>query len=133
MGIKFVEVFKDVFPVIRSISKDKRYKTRKVIHLNQEAIEIDFKALLDYVESLKERFPERGYRLDKITFQGKEYAVLRKSDPHLYLISIYFDLEEGRILVPSSIWYRRKKLVGYMIFRTLGALGIKLKEKILVK
>jgi len=131
--VKLKEVFKEVFPVIKSMSKNKRYITRKIIHLNQERVDVDFAALYEYVEGLKARFPDRGYRLDKIFMAGKEYIVLRKNDPHIHTISIYFDMEEGKVFVPSSIWRRRKKLVGYMIFRTLGALGVKFKERILQK
>jgi hypothetical protein len=97
----------------------------------QLAIEVEQNALTlsklqERVDSLNQRYPERGFRLRK----WGSYVILDqktvKPDGKRVRdrVPIYVDLATQKFYVPESFYKDKPQLVRFIVTRTLGALGV---------
>jgi hypothetical protein len=91
-----------------------------------ESPPITVEQLQEHVTKLQQKYTERGFKL-------KQRGLYHIIDQNLYKpdgkkktdrVPIYFNLQTQEIFIPSSYFERKPKLVGYILTRTLGALGI---------
>jgi len=132
--MQLLEVFKDFKVIIEGASQHGRYRALfEVIPKNNQS-PITVEALSKYVERLQQKHPDRNFYLRHTRVGGREfYVITRKcyvtlpdgTRKRVYdRVPIYFDLQNQKIYVPKSYVEKQKKLVNYIIFRTLGGLGV---------
>jgi len=133
---KLVEIFKEHKPIIRGKSNRGKYTALYEVIPKPPAFrpKVTMQNVKEYVENLKQRYPEKDFRYYKVKIEGKDFMVITRkahwtdSQGRRHEVtdraSIYVDLKEQRFYVPYSTLRRRKKLVNYIIMRTLGALGV---------
>jgi hypothetical protein len=124
--VRLVQVFKDFEVVVQGSGQFGKYKQEFRIEPKEDAEPLTEERLGEHVKSLQERFPERGFSLDR----SQEFLVFsqpsrdeegrRVSDR----LSIYFRLSDQTVWVPSSFTKRKRKLMNYLLMRTLGSLGL---------
>jgi len=112
--VKLMEAFKDFKVLIKS---DRGY--REVV-LKKDLKKIKVKQLKSLVNGLRKKYPHLNYRLEK---QGK-YYIIRRGNVSLNNPPVYFDLKNGRVLIPASYYKKKKKLVCSVILYRLNPLGV---------
>jgi len=131
--MRLVEVFVDWKPTVKGHGQNGRYVQRFEVVRRSDAKRISREDLEEYVERLRERYPDEDFKLGRVVFEGREYYVVSKKSYRRVdgrvrwakgRIPIYFDLEEQRVFVPISYVRKRRRLASYIVFRTLGALGV---------
>jgi len=127
---KLIEIFEEYKPIVRGKSNFGKYPALYEVVRRKEPKKVTLESLKEYVKKLNEKYPEYGFRI----YQKGKFLVLdrkpfrkdkrgRKKFVH-QRVPIYFDLEEQKFYLPESYLKRSKKLVNYIIMRTLGALGV---------
>ena len=134
INMKLLEVFKDFDVLIRGKSNFGRYDGMYLLVKKGTEKKITVEDLKKYIQRLQQKYPERGFQLKIRKYKGKVYHIVdqdiyvrqrgRKKKRKKDRVPIFFDLEEQRVFVPKSFWEHNKRLVGYLLMRTLGALGI---------
>jgi len=132
--VRLLEVFKDFQVTVMGASQRSRYHYPMRIERKPNPNRLSLEDLVDYVETLKVKFPDKGFKLTKRRVEGKQYYIITKrsyrkdeqgrSHEVMDRAPIYCDLEEQRFFVPQRYLRDRRRLVNYVIMRTLGSLGI---------
>jgi len=112
--MKLLEAFKDFKVMVKS---DKRY--REVV-LIKDLKKVKAKDLKSLVDGLRRKYPDKNYRLEK---KGK-YYIIRRGNDYYNNIPVYFDLKAGKVLIPSSYYKRKKRLVCSVILYRLNPLKL---------
>lgn len=134
MYMRLLEVFKDFDILLRGKANFGKYNGTFLLVRRPNPKKITEQDLSKYVARLQQRFPERKFQVKVRKYRGKVYHIVdqdiwvrrrgrrrkRKKDR----VPIFFDLEEQKIYVPESFVKRNKRLVGYILMRTLGTLGV---------
>jgi len=131
--MKLLEVFKDFQVIVNGKGRFGAYDQtfRVEPKENHEPLTID--RLREYVRKMRERYPEREFKLATRTVNGKKYYIItrksyKKENGKIHRVwdrvPIYFDLEEQKAYVPEFYVRTRPKLVNYICMVTLGALGL---------
>jgi exonuclease I len=142
-----LEIFKDIKVIVNSGSQFGRYKYPALIIPKENPrriTEIDLFKYCDYLnEKHKEKLEDEKFIVKREKVNGKEYLVLtkvktNKSTIRIILeklgivkeekpklnIPIYFDLQNQKFYVKKEEYEENPKLANYIIWRTLGTLGI---------
>ena len=129
-----LEVFKDFEVVVRGKCNYGRYEAEFVIEPKTNPKTVTLKDLESYVERLRQRYPDKNFYLRRTHVKGRLfYVITRKSYVTLPngkrkrvrdRVPIYVDLESQRFYVPASYVKKQRRLVNYIVMRTLGALGV---------
>jgi len=132
--MRLLEVFKDFKVTLRGKGQFGRYDQLFTVEPKTEPKHLTLEDLQNYVKNLQERYPNHQFYLRRTTHKGKTYYVItRKSYRKLPngkkkrvrdRIPIYIDLENQKFYIPQTYVKRKPRLTNYIIFRTLGALGI---------
>jgi len=132
--MRLLNVFRDIHVLIRGKSQMGRYDATYELVRREDAKRVTLEDLERYVENLKQRFPERGFKLRKVKYKGRIYWVIdqdryirvgrRKKKVKKDRVPIYFDLDAQEVYIPAYYWKTNQRLAGYILMRTLGALGI---------
>jgi hypothetical protein len=142
-----LEIFKDVKVVLNSGSQFGRYKYPAIIIPKENPKVVQEEDLINYCNYLNERHKEKlkdeEFVVKKEKINGKKYLVLKKIKKEESIfkviliklgivkekkiegnIPIYFDLENQKFYVKKEDYEGNQKLANYIIWRTLGTLGI---------
>ena len=131
---KLVKIFDEYDNItIRGKSNFGRYDAiYKLVKVDGATITLS--KLIEYVQSLQKRFPDKNFRLRSVMRSGKQLfcidkkSYMRTPDGKIKTfkdrVPIYFDLDEQAIYVPKSYLKYQKRLAHYVLMRTLGALGL---------
>jgi hypothetical protein len=139
MGVemKLLEVFKDVKPILKGMSgKNRNTAYFQLIPKNIQGM--DKFELLErvekYVEGLKQKYPEKQFYHYITKIGGREYVVITKKK---YIVNekgekirqwdrcpIYIRLDDYKIFIPEYYYKIKPKLCNYILFRSLGSLGL---------
>ena len=132
--MKLLEVFKDFDIKLRGKSNFGRYEGEYLLVKKASPKVVTEQDLARYVAKLQQKFPERKFQLKIRKYKGVTYYIIdqdiwirqrgRRKQRKKDRVPIFFDVEEQKIYVPKSFVDRNKRLVGYILMRTLGALGI---------
>jgi len=132
--MRLLNVFEDIEIIVRGKSCMGRYDATYVLVRREDAKRVTLEDLEKYVENLRQRYPERGFKLRKAKYRGKTYYVIdqdvyerkkgRRKRKKKDRVPIYFDLERQEVYIPESYWRTNQRLAAYILMRTLGALGI---------
>jgi len=132
--VELMEVFKDFEIIIKGGSFHGRYQYPMRVTKKDDPPRLSFEDLVEYVEHLKSKYPEKGFKLVKRRVEGREYYVIAKKAhwvdeagrlrEHMDRVPIYIDLEGQRFFVPKRYLRDRRRLVNYIVMRALGALGV---------
>ena len=132
--MRLLNVFEDIEIIVRGKSCMGRYDATYQLVRRGDAKRVTLEDLEKYVENLRQRYPERGFKLRIAKFKGKTYYVIdqdvyerkrgRRKRKKKDRVPIYFDLERQEVYIPESYWRTNQRLAAYILMRTLGALGI---------
>lgn len=132
--MELLEVFKDFQVLIRGKLYHSKYDALYEVVPKPNPKVVTLEDLKRYVENLQKRYPDHGFKLDRVVVNGRElYVVTRKSALKMPdgsrkkvrdRIPIYVDLVSQKFYVPKTYVKRQYKLTCYIIMRTLGALGV---------
>ena len=132
--MRLLNVFEDIEIIVRGKSCMGRYDATYQLVRREDAKRVTLEDLEKYVENLRQRYPERGFKLRIAKFRGKTYYVIdqdvyerkrgRRKRKKKDRVPIYFDLERQEVYIPESYWRTNQRLAAYILMRTLGALGI---------
>ena len=126
LGLKLIEIFEEHTPIVQGGSQYGRYKANFIIEKKLNPPKITVKDLTDYIQRLKQRYPNEGFYLSKITWKNKTLHVIgkRKRKGVTGRVLIYFDLENQKFYVDKRDLEKNERLANYIIMVTLGSLGI---------
>jgi hypothetical protein len=131
--VRLLEFGRDFQVLVEGASQHGRYKALFELVPKPSPEAITRERLEAYVGRLRTAYPDRGFRLDAVLTGGRLlHVITRPSYDRLpdgtrrqarLRVPIYFDLEAQKVLVPQ--WYvrNRRRLMGYVLMRTLGSLG----------
>jgi len=135
--VKLLEVFKDVNPVIRGMSGQGHYTTyfQLIPKCNHGMDRLELLGRIEkYVESLRQKYPEKEFYHYTCKIDGKEYVVITKKK---YIVDkdgrkvrqwdrcpIYICLEDFKVYIPEYYYKVKRKLCSYILLRALGTLGL---------
>jgi hypothetical protein len=136
-GMKLLEVFKDVNPILKGMSGQRHYTSYfQLIPRNSQGIDkFEFLEKVEkYVEGLKQKYPEKQFYHYITKIGGREYVVITKKK---YIVNekgekirqwdrcpIYIRLDDFKVFIPEYYYKIKPKLCNYILFRTLGSLGL---------
>lgn len=96
-------------------------------------VNIDLDKLKEYVDGLQKKYPLHNFQLKTVRI-GKKlfYVISRKSYAIIdgkkvkvkERVPIYIDLDAQEFYIPKSYITKNRKLTNYILFRTLGSLGV---------
>jgi len=122
--IKLLEIGRQVKVVLKTYRYSRMYEVERVLRPANLPIKLDKKDLEEYVNRLRNRYPERMYQLKERKIKGKKYYVIWRKDGSKFNVPIYYSVEKGKFYVPKWYYRNRKKLTMFIVHRTLGALGV---------
>lgn len=132
--MRLLEVFKEFDILLRGKSNFGRYEGTYLLVKKSNPKRVTEQDLAQYVARLQQKFPERNFQLKTRKYRGKVYYIVdqdiwvrqrrRRKKRKKDRVPIFFDVEEQKVYVPKSFVDRNKRLVGYILMRTLGSLGI---------
>jgi hypothetical protein len=137
VGMKLLEVFKDVNPILKGMSGQRHYTAYfQLIPKNSQVMDkFEFLERVEkYVEGLKQKYPDKQFYHYITKIDGKEYVVITKKK---YITNekggkirqwdrcpIYIRLDDFKVFIPEYYYKIKPKLCNYILFRTLGSLGL---------
>jgi len=132
--MKLLEVFKDFEVKLRGKSNFGRYEGEYILVKKPTPKRVTPQDLAKYAARLQKKFPERKFQLKIRKYKGVTYYIIdqdvwvrrrgRRKTRKKDRVPIYFDVEEQKVYVPRTFVEKNLRLVGYILMRTLGALGI---------
>ena len=129
MPLKLMKIGEDFEIIIKSYSKDPKYKTFRKLTLQQNKINISKKKLTKTIEELKKKYPDKGFFLKerKINYEGKKikFYIFGRKQEKMSGIPIYYSTKLKALFVPSTYVKRKYKLTCTSILYRLRDLGIK--------
>lgn len=130
--MKLLKVFQDINPIIRGMSGQRHYTAYfKLVPLQRTPLTVQ--ELEEYVRRLQEKYPDKGFHLQKRKVNSKLYYVITKKK---YITidgrkvrqydrcPIYIDVETNSIYIPEYYYRIKPKLCNYILMRTLGTLKL---------
>lgn len=131
---KLIKIFDEYTPILTGKGNFGRYAQKFKVVKKEDARSITIDDLRSYVESLNQKYPDRGFTLRKVSLGTRTFYVITKKSyvktGHKKIkivkdrIPIYADLKNQEFYVPASYLKNQRKLANYVIMRVLGALGI---------
>jgi hypothetical protein len=129
MPLKLMKIGEDFEIIIKSYSKDPKYKTFRKIVLLQNKINISKKKLTKTIEELKKKYPDKGFFLKerKINHEGKKikFYIFGRKQEKMSGIPIYYSTKLKALFVPSTYVKRKYKLTCTSILYRLRDLNVK--------
>jgi hypothetical protein len=119
-----IEIFEEHTPIVQGGSQYGRYKANFIIEKKLNPPKITVKDLTDYLQRLKQRYPNEGFYLKKRTWKNKTlYVLAKRKNRHVQgRIPLYFDLENQKFYVDKRDLEKNEKLANFIIMTVLGAL-----------
>jgi len=135
--VTLLEPFEDFEVKLRSYSRLERYKTLRKFRAPKYPFKIRTKKLEKNVEELRQRFPDKNYRLrvrklwrrvgDKMKMV--KMWVIRRGECCLDNPPLYYYPKEGRFFVPRSYVKNHYKLVCAVVIYRLNDLRVPLETR----
>jgi len=132
--MQLLEVFKDFEVIVKGRLGSPQYKGDFLLVRKNNSEFPTLQDLENYVARLQRKFPNRRFQVKVRKYKGKVYYIVdqdiwvrqrgRRKQRKKDRVPIFFDFEEQKVFIPKSFWERNKRLVGYILMRTLGSLGI---------
>jgi hypothetical protein len=121
-----LEVFRDfeieVYGRLKVPKYNRTYIQLAKFRKKENSKVITLEDLQRYINNLAIKYPEEGFCLIK---EGNFYVITKKAEnPKYKPIPIFFDLENQKFYVRREDYEKDMRQTNYVLFRTLGALGI---------
>jgi hypothetical protein len=135
--VRLLEVFKDVDPIIKGMSGQRRYTAyyrlvpKQVQGLTKHEL---LERVEKYVEGLRQKYPDKEFYHYICRIDGREYVVVTKKK---YVkgeggakvrqwdrCPVYISLDDFKAYVPAYYYKIKPKLCNYILMRVLGTLGL---------
>uniref|UniRef100_A0A7J3JQ66 Uncharacterized protein n=1 Tax=Ignisphaera aggregans TaxID=334771 RepID=A0A7J3JQ66_9CREN len=131
--MKLVKIFDEYDNIVlRGKSFFSKYDAYYKLERKKNAV-VDLQKIEEYVKRLQQKYPKEDFQLKIRKIAGKQFYVITKKSYRMQdgrkiivrdRVPIYIDLENQEFYVPKSYILNRRKLANYIIFRTLGSLGV---------
>jgi len=126
------EPWHDFIPKLRSWTKRPRYRTIRTISYKQYPFKLTEEELVEFVESLKRKYPGKGYKLEseELFVKAKRgvgtirFHIITRSNTKTINPPIYFDLASGRCYIPKHFVEKYPRLSSSVVLYRLHPLGI---------
>ena len=123
-----LEAFVDFPIIIRRASHFGKYKYDVLMRPVNYPRKLTREQLDAYVERLRKKYPEKGFRGAVVEIDGEEYYVIRRDPPDLKNPPIYVRLKDGRIFVPRSYVEREPRLTAFVVYMRAYDMGVRMRE-----
>ena len=125
-GLNLIEIFNEHEPVVNGHIGSGAYKATFIIQKQPNAPTITPETLKQYLQNLKQRYPDQKFYLTTVKYQGRTLYKLSKikNPPDKPRIPLYFDLQNQKFYIEKQTLQKQPKLADYVIMVTLGSLGI---------
>jgi len=125
-GLSLIEIFNEYTPTITKPCSTGAYRATYLILKKPDSPTITLENLKQYLEALKQKYPDQKFYLTTAKYQGKTlYKLSKKRNPSdKPRVPLYFDLQNQKYYIEKQTLQKQPKLTNYIIMRTLGTLGI---------